>query len=158
MATPLHCQDQQVPPLLQPLRTCDVRSSRTSCFDPSRNLIWKWVFYHWEIEQREPNNGWWQERVVKNWRILLNTSKPVGFARCLREGVCHRALIIDSFHKNILWLLPYPNFMINLHLFDDQNLLNISYPMLFISSKNSQHNQSYNVSKFCRIYQTIIRN
>ena len=30
------------------------------------------------------------------------TSKPVGFAKCLREGVCHRALIIDSFHKNSL--------------------------------------------------------
>ena len=47
---------------------------------------------------------------------IFSTSKPVGFAKCLREGICHRALIIYSFHKNILWLLPYPNFIINLHL------------------------------------------
>ena len=49
-------------------------------------------------------------------------------------GVCHRALNIDSFHcpdisrdnKNILWLIPCPNLRLNLHLFDDQNLPNIS--------------------------------
>ena len=42
-------------------------------------------------------------------------SKPVGFARCLREGICHRDLIIDSFCKNILWLLPCPNLLFNFH-------------------------------------------
>ena len=81
---------------------------------------------------------------------LLKTSKSVGFARCLREGICHRDLIIDCFYKNILWLLPCPNLLFNFHLFNDHNLFDISYTMLFISSKNSQHNQSYNVSKFSR--------
>ena len=46
---------------------------------------------------------------------LLKTSKSVGFARCLREGICHRDLIIDCFYKNILWLLPCPNLLFNFH-------------------------------------------
>ena len=65
----------------------------------------------------------------------MNTSKPVGFAKCLREGFCHRALIIDSFHKNILWLLPCPNILLNLHMFNDQNLLDISFLVLLSHQK-----------------------
>ena len=73
---------------------------------------------------------------------MIWLANPMG-AICLREDVCHRALIIDSFHcpdisrdyKNLLWLISCPNLILNLQLLDDQKLHIISYFVLFTSSK-----------------------
>ena len=67
---------------------------------------------------------------------------PLGLLDVSVEGICHRALIIDSLNhcpnigrnnKNILWHFPHPHQILNLQLLDDQNLFSNSYLMLFES-------------------------